>query len=45
MDFDERYFITSDGRLRTPIKLFANFAQSPGSKNKNIQKQTIKNYQ
>lgn len=22
MDFDERYFINSDGRLRTPIKLY-----------------------
>lgn len=22
MDFDERYFINADGRLRTPIKLF-----------------------
>lgn len=22
MDFDERYFINSDGKLRTPIKLY-----------------------
>lgn len=22
-DFDERYFITADGRLRTPIKLIS----------------------
>jgi len=36
MDFDERYFITADGRLRTPIKLFPNSAQSPNNKNKSI---------
>jgi hypothetical protein len=26
MDFDERYFICGDGRLRTPIKLSGNLS-------------------
>jgi len=35
MDFDERYFINSDGRLRTPIKLYGAFSGVSKGKEKN----------
>ena len=36
MDFDERYFINADGRLRTPVKLYSALNGHPKSKSNKI---------